>query len=95
MKYEEARMLVEKNRHLIGKKYKGRFIDEIIIYPIDPMYLAVFKQEYYSTLDAVESIKPFIDFEVNVTAIVDKKMIVEDNMILFVSLEDLENDLVK
>jgi hypothetical protein len=95
MKYGDAKKQVEKYRDSIGKNYKGGIIDEIIIYPTDLEYLAEFKQEYYSTLDAAESIKPFIDFDVNVTAIIDKKRIVQDNVLFFVNLEDLENEFVK
>lgn len=93
MKYVDAKKLVEKYQDFIGKKYKdGGIIDEIIIYPTDPNNLAVFKQEYYLTLDANESIKPFIGFDVNVTAIIDKRRIIQENRLFFIGLEELDNE---
>lgn len=95
MKYGDAKKLVEKYSDFIGKKFRGIIIDEIIIYPTDSVCFAAFEREYYSTLDAVESIKPFIDLDVNVTAIIDKKGIIQGNMLLFISLEELDNEFVK
>lgn len=91
MKFLDAVKLAEMNSHLIGKSTSGGRIDEIIIYPTDPILYEQFLQEYMSTRNPQNSIVEFINSEVQVGVVIDKFLIEENGVFHhsdFLSLED-------
>ena len=75
MNYNEATKIADANKHLIGKKWKGATIDEIIIAPKDSSSWDEFMKLYFSTLDACQAVLPFINEDVDVLVVCDKRRI--------------------
>lgn len=95
MKYNDAQEKKRNSEYLIGKNYRGAIINEIIIFPVEPAKLESFKLVYYETLNAEKAIEPFINDQVDVVAILLKQQIEQNNMLLYVKLEDIhEEDLL-
>ena len=91
MKFLDAVKLAEMNSHLIGKSTSGGRIDEIVIYPTDPILYEQFLQEYMSTRNPQNSIVEFINSDVQVGVVIDKFLIEENGVFHhsdFLSLED-------
>lgn len=91
MKFLDAVKLAEMNSHLIGESTSGGRIDEIIIYPTDPILYEQFLQEYLSTRNPQNSIVEFINSDVQVGVVIDKFLIEENGVFHpsdFLSLED-------
>jgi len=91
MKFSDAVKLAEMNSHLIGKSTSGGRIDEIVIYPTDPILYEQFLQEYMSTRNPQNSIVEFINYDVQVGVVIDKFLIEENGVFHhsdFLSLED-------
>lgn len=74
MDYREAIKVVEANKHLLGKKMNGAVVDEIIIAPIDMVSWEDFESQYVQTNDAQTSILPYINSDLRVIAVFDKKL---------------------
>ncbi|WP_158210469.1 hypothetical protein [Myroides phaeus] len=75
MEYNKALKLIEEKSYLIGKKVKGKTIDELVIYPSDDDAKKKFKEIYIATLDADKAIEPFKKFDVDVSVIIAKDKI--------------------
>lgn len=93
MKFLDAVKLAEMNSHLIGKSTSGGNIDEIIIYPTDPILYEQFLQEYMSTLNPQNAIVEFINSDVQIGVVIDKFLIEEDNKFFRCDLSHLEDEL--
>lgn len=92
MTYQQAIETIENNSHLIGKKVKGKIVDEIIIYPTDNNSKKEFKRIYLSTLDSKKAIEPFKNEDVDVSAIIDKRNI-RAGFFISSNLDDVEKEL--
>jgi len=91
MDFIKAVEIAGKNKFLVGKKYKGGTIDDIIIRPTNPENLKKFEIEYVSTLNAQVSILPYTHLDVEIAVIVDKYRI-REGILLSISLSDLKNE---
>ena len=80
MKYKEALEIVNGNINLIGKETNIGLIDEIVIYPTDENLKEEFKKIYIKTGNANEAINPFINEDVEISAIINKKMIIKQKI---------------
>jgi hypothetical protein len=89
MSFEEALQELKENTYLIGSKIAMGTIDELVVYPNDEDAKIAFKDIYIKTLNAEEAITPFINQEVSVSAIVDKKRI-KQGFFLTYNLEDIK-----
>lgn len=89
MNYSEASELKIKNEHLIGQKYRGGIIEELIIRPKNEKDFDVFMKSYLRTMNAELSIQPFLRSDLNVDVICDKAKIKTHNLILWTELEKL------
>ena len=91
MNYLEAKKLKEKNSHIIGLKYNGSIIDELIIHPTEPKEFEKFIKEYLDSFDAQKAILGFKEKDVIVSAVFDKENTWERNIFLQTPLINLEN----
>jgi len=80
MNYEEAVELKNKNEHLIGQKYRGGTIEELIIRPTNQKEFEAFSKSYLRTMDAELSIQPFIGSDLTVDAVCDRAKIRTNNI---------------
>jgi hypothetical protein len=92
MNFSKAKKIVEANQHLIGKQWKGAIIDEIIIAPTDSSLRNIFEKMYLQTLNAQQSIKPFINSDVNVIVVYNKKMIDNNGVMFYGSINDIPEE---
>lgn len=90
MKYKDAIKIVNDNINLIGKKTRLGQIDEIIIYPTDENLKEEFKKIYIKTGNANEAINSFINEDVEISAIINKKMIIKQKIFFSTNLENIE-----
>ena len=87
MNYEQANILVNKNFHLIGSiNEKGFEVSEIIIVPSDSSIRERFINLFLSTRDAVKSIQPFINYDLQEWAI-DTKHLFKANVLFYKVIE--------
>lgn len=89
MNFLEAVKIAEANQHLVGKEWKGATIDEIIIAPTETTLRTEFEKLYVQTLDAQQSIAPFVNSDVEVFAVFDKKRIRTQNLFVYTSIHIL------
>jgi len=89
MNYKEATELKNKNEHLIGQKYRGSIIEEIIIRPSNEKEYDFFVKSYLRTLNANSSIAPFLESDLTVNVICDKAKIKTHNLFLITEIEKL------
>ena len=89
MDFISAVKLVKANEHLLGTKVNGASIDEIIIVPTKEEECKSFLFSYISTLDAQKSIAPFIQSDVEIQAVFDKKKIKTENVFFHTSIQNL------
>lgn len=89
MNFNEALEIKNNNRHLIGQKYRGGIIDEIIIRPVNENDFEIFMKSYLRTMNSGIALKPFINSELRVDVICDKEKINRNNLILRTEIEKL------
>lgn len=75
MTFKEALVLAHDSEKLVGTKYKGERIEEILIVPTDKILHDEFFKEYCSTLNAQAAILPFMNADVEVVALFRKSYI--------------------
>jgi hypothetical protein len=92
MNFFKAVEIAEKNKKLVGQKYRGGIIDEIIIYPTNPEMCEEYKKEYVKSLDAQASIAPYMESDVDIVVVVDKWRIRKERCIAFSSLYNLREE---
>ncbi len=92
MNFIEANELKNKNLHLLGKKYKGAMVDELIIRPINEKEYDDFIKTYLRTLSAELSLEPFVNSDLGIDVIFNKDDIKTSNYIFRTELENLSTD---
>jgi len=90
MKFDKATKLIAENNHLLGKKEAHGFIDELIIYPTDPASFEKFKENYCLTLDWKKSISPYLNEDVNILCVINKREIRVRNLFYFKTLKEID-----
>ncbi|WP_304192616.1 hypothetical protein [Phenylobacterium aquaticum] len=94
MTFDEALIQIKDNSHLIGSKVEMGTIDELVIYPNNEESKAAFKDIYFKTLSAEEAIAPFVNEDVSVSAILNKKRI-RLGFFMASTLEEIKEQLEK
>lgn len=89
MNLKEALELKSKNEHLVGLKYRGGTIDEIIIRPKNDEELEIFIKSYIRTLNAEKSLQPFLNSDLHVFAVCEKDKIRTSSVIFMTEIENL------
>ena len=92
MNYTEATELRNNNSHLVGQKYKGGIIEDIVIRPKNEKELDIFLKSYIRTMDGQLSVQPFINSELGVFIVCDKAKIRTSSLILMTEIENLLNE---
>ncbi|SHH17271.1 hypothetical protein SAMN05444372_11928 [Flavobacterium micromati] len=92
MKIKDATELKNKNLHLIGQKFRGGTIDEIIIRPKSDEELDVFMKSYIRSMNAEKSLLPFFKSDLHVFAVFEKDKIRTSSVILMTEIENLLNE---
>lgn len=88
MKFLEAVELASKKSNLIGTSTdNGGTIDDIIIVPTDRLEQEIFIRNYLISFDAQQSIVPYMNSDVQVLAVIDKKRIREQNIFLYTTID--------
>lgn len=84
MTFKEALSVANTKLELVGKlSMKGAILSEVIIVPSDPHEFTCFKKLYTNSLNAQESIVPFINSDVIVLGVFDKFRIPNEGVFLF------------
>ena len=89
MNYREASELKIKNEHLIGQKYRGGTIDEIIIRPKNDEELDFFMKSYIRSMNAEKALQPFLNSDLHVFAVCEKDKIRTGSFIFMTEIENL------
>ena len=89
MNFKEATELKNKNEHLIGQKYRGGTIEELIIRPTNGNEFDAFTKSYLRTMNAELSIQPFLESDLIVDAVCDRAKIRTNNIFFRTELENL------
>lgn len=92
MKFDQAIKLIAENNHLLGKKEAHGFIDELIICPTDPELFEKFKENYRLTLDWKKSISPYLNEDVNILCVINKREIRVRNLFYFKTLQEIHQN---
>jgi hypothetical protein len=92
MHYQNAVLHKEMNQHLIGEKYKGSTIDEIIIFPTDQEAFKGFLSLYSKNYAADKCLQKFKEFDLQVAFVVDKRKYRQTGLLFYISLEKLKNE---
>lgn len=83
MNYQEAQISVQNNQHLKGTlNEKGFEVSDIIIVPSDQIHRDAFIRLFLMNRDAVKSIQPFINYELEVWGI-DTKHLFMANVLFY------------
>ena len=75
MNYNEAKEIINKNSHLIGLKYLGGTISEIILCPSNRSDFLKFSEIYIRTLDSNVALTPYIHKDLAVIVVTNKELI--------------------
>jgi hypothetical protein len=89
MNFKEATELKNKNEHLIGQKYRGATIEELIIRPTNGNEFNAFNKSYLTTMNAELSLKPFLESDLDVDVVCDRAKIRTNNLFIRTELENL------
>lgn len=89
MNFNEATELKNKNEHLIGQKYRGGTIEELIIRPTDDKEFEEFAKLYLRSLNGEKSIQTFKNSDLTVEAVCDRAKIRTHNIFFRTELENL------
>lgn len=89
MNFNEATELKSKNEHLIGQKYRGGTIEELIIRPTNAKEFDDFVKSYLRTMNAKLSIQPFLKSNLAVDAVCDRAKIRTNNIFFRTELDSL------
>jgi hypothetical protein len=89
MNFKEATELKNKNEHLIGQKYRGGTIEQLIIRPTNGNEFDAFAQSYLRTMNAELSIQPFLESDLAVDVVCDRAKIRTNNLFLRTELDNL------
>jgi hypothetical protein len=92
MNFDTAVKLKRENQELIGKKVNGATIDEIWIYPTNIESYQKFLQLYRRNFDADKAIAPFVNENVEVRCLMEKRTFVTRNILAHLSLEEAKRN---
>lgn len=92
MNFEEALQKIKENSHLIGSKIAMGTIDELVIYPNNEDAKIIFIDIYSKTLNATEAIIPFLNEDVSISAIINKKAI-KQGFFFTSNIEEIKKEL--
>ena len=92
MNLKETTELKNKNEHLIGQKYRGGTIDEIIIRPKNDEELDFFMKSYLRTMNAEKSLQPFLKSDLQVFVVFNKAEMKKNSVIWMTEIESLLNE---
>lgn len=87
MDFDTAVRLKKENQDLVGKNVNGATIDEIWIYPTNKESYVRFLQLYRRHFDPDQAIVPFVNEDVDVQCLVEKRTFVTRNILGFLSIE--------
>lgn len=90
MKFFDAVQLADSKKHLVGKTIKGTTLDEIIIVPTSTSEFDAFKLLYVQTLDAQQSIIPFMNSDVDVVGVCDKSKIHKMGLFNYIRISEIK-----
>ena len=82
MTFKEALSVVQSSERLIGTKFDGETIDEILVVPTEKSMHDEFFRNYSYTLDAKASILPFVNCDLEVVALFRKNYIRQEGVII-------------
>jgi len=88
MTLKEVKEIVNRNKHLIGRKVEGKTIDELLIYPTDLGAYNVFISLYFNSLDNEQSLKPFLKDDLDVKCVLNKSRIDLTNVISTLTINE-------
>ena len=87
MNYDQAQIVVQNHQHLIGTvNERGFEVSDIIIVPSEPSQREQFIQLYMSNRNAIKSIQPFINNDVQVWGI-DTNHLFKANVLFYNIIE--------
>lgn len=89
MNFIEAVRIAEANQHLIGKVWNGATIEDVIVAPTDTFQWSEFERFYISSLNAQESIVPFMNSDVEVFVVCDRFRIRAQRIFVYTSIRNL------
>lgn len=92
MNYSKACELLLKNNHLLGGKYLGSTIDELILIPTDVELKNIFINIYLETMDGQKAIQSFVGTDVDIVAVFSKRKIELERVFFHINIFNLEND---
>lgn len=92
MTFQEALVLAHDSEKLVGTKFNGETIEEVLIVPTDKVQHDKFFTEYCSTLNAKTAILPFMDSDVEVVALFKKSYIHPCGVILTTNVYNIDGN---
>lgn len=92
MNYYEAVKIAKANQHLIGKRWQGTTIDEIIIVPTDTRQREEFERIYVQTWNAQAAITRFINNDVDLVIVCNKSLMRTMGVFCFDSIHNLTEE---
>ena len=89
MAFQKAEEIKKQNLHLIGQKFKGATIDEIIIRPTNQKDFDEFTRIYLRSMNSENSIIPFKNLDLQVDVVCEKAKIRTNNVFFRTEIENL------
>jgi len=72
MNPSEMQQQIEQFKYLIGMRYQGMDIDEVIAAPSDERAFAVFSDRYMKSFDAKFALEPFVEDDLHLIAVLNR-----------------------
>lgn len=88
MIFNDALKTINAHKNIVGKCIDGAIIDELIIAPTNQKLWKQYEKMYIESLDAQQSVIPFINDDLEVFVVFDKKKIRIYNVFICMSLYD-------
>jgi hypothetical protein len=92
MTYNEALEVVNNNQNIIGKRIKGARIDEILIHPLNSKQWEEFSKSYVQSLNAQNSLLPYLGSDLGVSVVLDKQKIRSHSIFFYTSIDRALNE---
>lgn len=92
MNYENAKIIIDKNRHLIGKYRNESRMDDIIAVPSDNNLFDIFIKQYIQGNNAEKAIEYYCKSDLKVIIIFDKNLLFNNNMLIYEDIHELKNE---
>lgn len=96
MQFQEIAGIIEANKSLLGKRYNGATIDELVCIPVG--YEEQYKKLYIETQNAEQTLAMLItslgilptDLEYQVYAILDKFRILSNGIFVYININNIK-----